>query len=395
MGKELNIAVLTDSSLPDMRVEKNLLLHMEANREGNIYLIGRGRPAVLNDIIKYLNLPLSYKFISLESWPSYARLGVRPFYDWFKKKIGKILNKVKPDFVYAHNIFAAKIAYDLGYPVVLDDHELFPVRYRYIAERGTKKNLYRFRARVKAYIWYKWEQELANNVLAIVTVNNYIKRYYVERHNLKNVFVIPNFPHSYEVKTSELYPIPIDVKQIIDKYRNNKLLLGYIGPGVLPPVVPYRNLTFIKDIIKPLSDKMILFLLGTKRKAAYYDSIIGLGYVYHLQLYRIMQEMHIGLCSWTPHPFHIFSNPNKVFIYIHAGLISLLTSSLKEVIRFLKPPHAIIIDDPISELKDILIDLYRNKDDIENTRDERKAYAAENLVFDKFIDVLQNIYSRI
>ncbi|MCD6515041.1 MAG: hypothetical protein J7L07_08980, partial [Candidatus Odinarchaeota archaeon] len=126
----------------------------------------------------------------------------------------------------------------------------------------------------------------------------------------------------------------------------------------------------------------------------YYNSVISLGYVYHLQLYNIMQEMHIGLCSWLPHPFHIFFNPNKVFIYIHSGLLPVLTSSLKEPISYLKP-YDIVIDNPLDELQEILMELYEDRKKIEETKCERKNYAMKNLTFDNFSYVLQKIYDAV
>jgi len=389
MVKDLNVAVITDSPLPDARVEKNLILHMELNKNGTVHLIGPGKPMIIDDIIKIKKIPLAFKFARI-NWSQYARLGLMPDYNALKRKINELLKKIRPDFIYAHNIFAAKLANDLNYDFVMDDHELY---HFLMLMRAEEEPLFKkIKTLVKANIWARWTDEIIGNVSAIITVSERIKEYYKSHFGFSKVYVIPNFPHSYEIFSAPFFKVSKVIQDMINKYGNNKLMLAYIGKGIFPPTPPYRDLTFVKDIVKKLRKKVVLFVLGTRKIGPLVgDYVIGLGYVYHLVLYNILKTMHVGLSSWRPHKFQAFCNPNKIFIYTHAGLLNLATITLEEAKRYIDH-QTIFVYDPTVELPNVLIDLYEEREEIENTREKRIQYARKNLLFDKYRDVLQKVY---
>ena len=415
MDENLKIAIMTPDSLPDARVERSILLHMDIfPNNNNLYLVGEGSPTIINKIIDTLSLPYSYKFIRSNRWPLYVKLfGITSFFRHFRKRIKKILTSIKPDVVYAHNIFAAKLICNLGYDFIFDDHELISLNiYKRLKDPSI---IDRYRAKITSRIWFEWEKEIVEKALSIITVSENIKKYYTEKYCISNVYVIPNVPHSLEIKTANRISIPSNLAKIVREYKKGKLALSYIGRDIFPripffgdamraehifkdivPLIrPYRDLTYIKNVLKPLRDKVSLFILGTSHIGPMMDNhIIGLGHVHHLKMYKLLQDMHVGLAAWRPHPLHKYFSPNKVFIYMHSGLLPLLTDSMIEMKRHIGH-HAVYVKDPEREISEILNKLYYKIPYIEETKEERKKFAVNKLILDNYKCILRGIYKKV
>ena len=109
-------------------------------------------------------------------------IGVPYFYDRVKKQITRLVNQVRPDIVHSHNIGSAKISFDLGLPVVFDDHEYFGMLSLVNAENLKLQGHTRRRSGIGRLIgdmklsfisrrsisnWTKWERELVSSVPTI------------------------------------------------------------------------------------------------------------------------------------------------------------------------------------------------------------------------------------
>lgn len=138
-------------------------------------------------------------------------------YDWHcvKKQVDKVLREVKPDVVYANNIFSAKMISEFDMPFVYEDQEYWSSyvkrqiesynsnknntnnmntprkMIRYLAMRFLNSNFLR--------LALKWEKELVSSVPTI-TVCDKIAEELMELGDTNKVFVIPNYPLSEETR---------------------------------------------------------------------------------------------------------------------------------------------------------------------------------------------------
>ena len=370
----MKLAVVSDSGLPDPRVEKEIKTLQRRGAE--IFFVGpyRGLGLLSED---------SLTGVVEVTWNRLARLGVEPYYHWVKRRVKQALLSIQPDLVVAANIFAAIMVSELGYPLVFDDHEVYSL------EVYCDKPLY-MRSPVKRLVWWrkfrtyrKWERKVSETAPTIV-VSPKSKEYY-QSLGASKVFIIKNYPLHDEA------PIMGDHYISCEKTR-----FSYIGADILMQKRIFRDMMPTVRVLDKMSKRfrLVVEVLGKDDKSRY-NFIRTLGYVEHKKLYEHISRTHAGLLTWRPTWFHAYANPNKAYIYSHSGSIPIISSSLKPVVEDLGK-YAIIIGEPDFEenlerrLEELLT---MDCEEINKMRRRVVAYAKANLVWEKqdnlFIKAIQ------
>lgn len=307
----MRIAVVSDYGLPDARVEKEIITLRKYGHE--IVFVGPFRKTILakNE---------GFKRFYLE-WDRYSRLGFFPYYGRLKRKLSKILSTINPDVVLAINIFAGIMVHELGYHMVLDDHELYSFEIRF--KEDGKRLIDRIIEKRKVKLYAEWENKISVEHPVVVVSNN-MKRYYMEK-GAKKVYVVKNYPALYEVKTIAYREVPCGNR-----------IFAYIGGDIsVKKTIQYRNLKETIKILKLLYERtksFELIVIGDKELSSS-EFIKSLGYLDHTEIYNILARVHYGILSWAPSRYHKICSLNKAYLYSHSGAIPIFTSSLEEMIN--------------------------------------------------------------
>ena len=344
----LRILHISHRGLPDPRVEKAAI---SARKWGAETYFAGGRingfsyPSKIFD--GTFELPFNTK----------ANVGLRPWWNALKRSLEKVLRKCKPDIVHAHDIIAARLAVEYDIPVVYDDHEYWSMEMRYRI-RGLRDLSCWF-------IWRAWESIVLRKAGAIITVSDEIAN---EHRKLnRNTFTVPNLPLFSEIKNLE------------KSHIRDRLSSVYVG-SLTSRQPPFRRMDgFINIFIR--RDVGDLIVIGDRRLKSS-PPIYSIGFLRHDLLLKELTKYHIGIIPWKKHPFHNFCNPNKPYEYACAGLLVLVTSDMKPVIRLLGDFCKTFnnYDELVSLLK-------YYKDDIDSALEEglrTMKFAKEKLVWERF-----------
>ena len=322
----MKIAVISYSGLPDARVEKEIHSLIK-NHE--VVFIGpfKGTSGIFGD------LDLKKIVIPTPPWRGLVKLKIEPYYSLFKRKIKKILEKVRPDLILSINIFSAMIVYDLGYPMVYDDHEFLSEQLKYVVPLTYKQKLILKRLMKISKVY----EEKISSKYPIIVVSNNMKKLYIQKYDLStsDLFVVKNYPSIEEIKFVDKLELTLgekDVRRII-----------YIGKDILKPSRKARLLfkdlsvfrkIFLEYIAAKYKNKILLYVIGLEDSP--YDSIIPLGWVKHMEIYIHLVKTEFGFSAFKPSKFHEVINPNKIYHYTISGCIPIITSSMTEIISELK-----------------------------------------------------------
>lgn len=384
MSRDLKVVVISDSALPDARVERSALFYSEIIG-AETFLIAPGTPVIVNTIVRGLGRSIKLDFITLRNVNKFSRLGVPYYYNLLKRYIGRILRDIDPDFVHVHNIFVGKVVSDVGYNFVLDDHELYSVQVRARTEKSGFLNKYK--SLIKSGVWKRLERKLARRARLVITVSRAISNYYREEYGAERVITIPNFPISYELEAASRVGVNEDIGRWVEGFEDH-LRVVYIGRDAVESTMPYREMKYVISIIRGFEDRIVFYILGTREKMRIADNILALGYLPHMSLYGVLDYMDVGLCTWLPHRLHSYFNPNKVFLYPHAGLVPVVTSTLIDVINYLDN-IVIKVHDPRRELGEILLKLSNAMDEIRLNKNKIMEFARERLILDKYLNKIK------
>ncbi len=181
-------------------------------------------------------------------------MNVLPIYEllWIKK-VREFVKQVSPDYLHAHDLFMAKIAYKGGcgkIPVVLDLHENFPAAI--LSYKWSSKFPHKLLSLPK--LWKHKESKYLNYASKIVVLSNTFKQYLAKKYaniNPDNVYVYPNVP---DVK--QLLSFPIN-ENILNK--KNKFTLFYFG-GISERRGIYTSFEAIKILSKKFSNIHLLLI---------------------------------------------------------------------------------------------------------------------------------------
>lgn len=360
----MKVLHVSDASIPDARVER--MAYLSKRRGYQTFFAGLGFGGFALD-------KKVFDGIYDVPWSPYARLGLEPYFSWVKRKLVKIIDSVKPDIVHAHNIFSAKVIYEIGVPFVFDDHELFSFEAKSLAEWRRKSLLGRAVALYKFYRCGLWERQVSLNA-PVVTVSGSVADHY---HTLgARVFVIPNYPLKYEV-----------AKVHFSNEKEDEFTAVYVGDDISSMSRPYRDLSGLVKIFKELNIRLVV--IGDKKLISE-GSIVSLGYIPHMKLYEVMSHFHIGLLPWRRHWLHRYANPNKPYMYAHCGLLVVVSTSLRNVIKAFNSKCKVVKD--YSELRDVLMELSNNVETVVKEGERCRELARSNFIFDKYESVLVEAY---
>ncbi|NOU18510.1 MAG: glycosyltransferase family 4 protein [Bacteroidales bacterium] len=176
----------------------------------------------------------------------FGLMNTLPLYEilWIKK-VRTFVNDIKPQYLHAHDLYMAKIAYKGGegvLPVILDLHENFPAAI--LSYKWSSKFPYNLLSRPKA--WQKKEFKYLEYASKIIVLSKSFKSALTQRYpKLKpqNIFIYPNVP---DVKQMFVFPIKADIF-----LKKERFILFYFGG-----ISERRGIFTCFEAIKILSNKI-------------------------------------------------------------------------------------------------------------------------------------------
>jgi glycosyltransferase involved in cell wall biosynthesis len=237
--------------------------------------------------------------------------------------------------VHAHNIFSAKIVSDFGLPFVYDDPEYWPKLALLFAEMArmhpvNKMAMIGFLKKIRKIIsshyairiWTNWEKELVSSCPTI-TVSDKIAEELRVIGNSSRVYVVPNFPMNSEAKEFEQ---PRFHTQLSSVYAGSD--------GLNIQKYPSRNIDGLADIFveRDIGDLIFIGWAGESSSPKVKYS----GFLPRQEMFGEMVKHSIGLIPFKKHWAHAYMSPNKAYEYAFAGLLVMVTSSIKPVSQILE-----------------------------------------------------------
>jgi hypothetical protein len=372
----MRILHLSDSTLPDSRIEKSAF---SSKKKGDSVYFGGPVNKEYRSVFEEM-----YEI----TWTSGSRNKYHFQWNSVKKQMKNVIQSAKPDIIHAHDIFTAKMVTEIdNYPLVYDDHEFWSMliktkqeSYRiYLRNNGNKKSDFRkFGKNVLlrllktrfARIWTQSEREIVMNH-PVISVSKPI----VEEHSKygKHIFLVPNFPNRAE---SNNIPEPV---------YHNSLSSVYAGVQMKGPI---KNVHLnLEGFFEMFQHNNIgnMVVLGWKDVSAPF--VTYQGYLDRNQMYQQMHNNSIGVIPFKKHWFHRYISPNKAYEYAHAGLLVMYTSDLTPISDHLQG-HCIPFED-YEDLKNQLHELANDLESLYSKRINSYRFAHTNLLWENFEN---NIY---
>lgn len=370
--QDLKILHLSHEGLPDWRIEKSAIT---ATKNGH-QVIFCGRESNYKSSI--------FQKIYQISWNAKARLGIPIYWKSVKRQLAKILDESRPDIVHAHNLFSARMISEFKIPFVYDDHEFWSASSQLLNEMksnsirvdkpmglrhnfleltlGTRRKILNHYA---IRLWAKWEKEIVSSTPTI-TVSESISNE-MRKLGTSKLFVVPNFPLLSEtsyIEGPKYHPILSSV---------------YAGSdGLNVDRYPHRNMTGFTELFES-NEVGTLTILGWKNNSTY--KVRYKGYLSRQEMFEEMSQHSVGILPWRKHWAHFFTNPNKPYEYIHAGMFVMCSSSVQPVIRTLQD-HCSVFDD-YDQLVSQLFYFKSHMDLLFKKRQESFRFAKDNLIWEK------------
>ena len=306
-----HICYVSGDGLPDVRVEREFY---SLGRSG-FQLSFLGKVSRTNNIFEAAGVKVNLVNYDI-GLNRYVNLRIEPYYTWAKRRIGRALRRIRPDIVVAVNIVAGAIVHELGYPMVLDDHEVYSKKALYSPATGVDKLI---RAR-KLKLFLKYERMVAEHHPVIV-VSEYGQAYY--RGLGARAYLVKNWPVAAEVRDLKFRRLPC-----------RPLRVAVITRDISPRRVSYnRDIRLAWKLLQVyvrhgLVHAVVIGDRGVKSSR----NIESLGYIPHNDIYGVLQNCHAGLLALAPTPHHAFCGSNRAYMYMHVGCIPIVTASLESVL---------------------------------------------------------------
>jgi len=115
-----------------------------------------------------------------------------------------------------------------------------------------------------------------------------------------------------------------------------------------------------------------------------FDVLTGLP---HREMMQKLTEYKVGHTAWHPHPWHIYSDANKNYEYLHAGLPVITNEIIKNAL-FSDVPYVLSFKN-YQEIQNI-IDTMPDFDP-----EEIRRYALKHYVWENFEDTILEAYSKL
>lgn len=306
----MKILHFSDVGLPDTRVER---VASYSIKKGWEVVFAGGRPSQ-NQIFKV------FEKVHYRPWNPYEKTGFPGTFRKLRKWLHRLIREEEPDLIHAHDIFAGKVAHDVGHPFVYDDHEIWGSRISYQGSESLKRNRTPARRMATWFSirnWRKWEPEILQ-AAPIITISEEIAKLYRRIHH--HVFAIPNVPTQQEVKM-----IPPN-KNINDKFR-----IAYVSRDDLP--------------LNQRPDRMALQLWKTNCIGASLvfigppvietNEVENHGFVSHQEMLQILSTCDVALLGqWRDIP--VYSLQTRFPLFLHAGLKAIVPINKISQVKFCK-----------------------------------------------------------
>ncbi len=368
----MKILHLSHQSLPDKRVERAAFTGVKHGHK--CFFVGL--PPIDTRSLIAGNL---FEDVFSILWVWENKLHLPYFWGKLKKQFKYLLKTIDPDIVHAHDVFAAKLCHEMKIPFIFDSHELWsPKASLKIVKKG-RESLWLKRlvsTKYGLYLWDRWQKQIVKDAPTI-TVSQTIADELKEEGG-KKVFWVPNFPLAREIAAMKFQK----------KYEGFSCV--YIGDD-LSVNAPHRNVTYLLSAFHNINGT--LTIIGDEGFVPRSPKIKSLGFLPHDKMMNELTRYHVGLLPWLPHPYHCCCLPNKPIEYAHAGLPTVVTSSLKNVIEVLTTKYCVTFDGFLNTLRRVLSELKKSWDTAWS--EEIVAYAKENLIWEKHEREILEAYSLV
>lgn len=367
----MKILHLSDEGLPDIRLDRYAYIISKMGYES--YFYGNTE----NKDKHSFNF---FKETETKRIPSSVNLGFPFFYQNYRKKFKDSYKKLKPDIVHAHNLISAKICLDLNIPYIYDDHEYW--KYQVKARNKVKISLFskrKFTNKLFTLRIKQWEKKVIKNAETVITVSETI----ANDHRLinPNSIVIPNFPCSFEINQIQNPPGKENILKIL-------IISNYNSSEEKNSVDKY---------ITHLSKNDIDLTIIGNYNGPDNKNLTSLGFLTTIEMYKKLPFFHVGLNTIHQGKKEVgyfkFSCPNRVFQYLHGGLIPVIHSEMS-FLKTIIGEQSIFVNNENETCK-FLIHMKNDSDFLKNNPGKIQKFARENLVFDNYEKELLKAYLNV
>jgi len=275
----LRILHISQGGLPDLRIEKNALTMKKEGHE--LVFLGSTK-------VKYQNLQ-AFDRVNHQPIKNDLDLALNPI---VKRRWRERIDKINPDIVHAHNAPVAQFLLGSDYPVIYDDHEYWSKQTFKFKERKMPRGI---ASRPIVHLIPKWERALVQRYPTLTTTFNTANEH---RRIGRWVKVTRNVPLLQQIKD-----LPV-------VERSNDLV--YLGCDYnRPKFHAHRNMKGLRKVID-------------------FQIVCGLT---HRTMMEKLTEFKIGLTPWLLHPWHKYSDANRNYEYLHAGLQVVVNREIKPLFK--------------------------------------------------------------
>ena len=330
----MKILHLSDVGLPDTRVERAAL---HALQKGWEVIFAGGRP------VEY-QLFNVFKKIHYRPWQPSEKTGFPRTLQNLRRWVKRLIREEEPDLIHAHDLFAGKVAHDVGHPFVYDDHEIWASRISYQGSQALKRDRTlprRLATWVALKTWRKWEPEIIRSS-PVITVSQEIAALYSRIQ--PQSFIVPNLPTQQEVEMIPPNQNNDDVFRIAMVSRDKW---------------PLSERPDREALQLWLDNRFGATLVFIGPKAIETDEVENHGFVSHEEMLRIFSTCDAALLGqWTDLP--VYSFQNRFPLFLHAGLKAIVPIKDVTEVNFCREHNVGWSWSSAEELKSIIQRLVRN-----------------------------------
>ncbi|GEM_PF-5707956 len=339
----LKVLHITPRPLPDIRVERAILSDHYMGNE--VYLAA---PDITGRAIREIPLGFYKLKFTLFDKAGYRRS---------RGKLKKIVQRVKPDVIHAHDFPSAYLSKGLA-PMVYDSHE-DRVSTAYIRAKVKLKTLLGPLSSLLEFIpkkYYRKNVEVIEDVVVVAPSNKIVEKYL--KFGARKGFELPNFPHKLEVPKIEPGIEEETIHGAVD--RPQYIVHGHKFPHRRP----------VDGFPKKFEEGRYGKLFFVGGNIGDYKNVTRHEFVPHMRLYEMFKDVRTLLVPRKPHPLHEGISPNRVYTLIQVGAVPVIPRTLTQVIKYV--PEAITFYDD-EEFRDILEGI-ANEDSDNRIRKKRRVY---------------------
>jgi glycosyltransferase involved in cell wall biosynthesis len=366
----MKILHLSDAGLPDIRPERSALY---VRNKGWDVIFAGGRPIekqIFNAFSKTY-----YRYWRPSEKTGFPR-SLRNVEEWVRN----LIDEEKPDLIHAHDIFAGKVALNLGYPFVYDDHEIWGSR---ITRQGAsvikrdKTLIRRIATRYAMRNWRKWEPQILQSAPVLAVSEEIVQEY---RKVQPHTYYLPNVPNQQEISM-----IPPNTN-IDDEFR-----IAYVSRHDVP--LSQRNDATALRLW--LENRFGAKLVYIGPKIIETTEVENHGFVSHKRMLEIMATCDIALMGQQL-PVPLFSLQNRFPLFLHAGLKIIIPENMIVEAKFC---HQFQIgwvwssrEDLKLTLTQIIKDYFKNVAQWNHDKQRIREIAGQHFIWDRYADQLDQAY---